>query len=154
MTSDRGIESRANRFAVSNAFRQSCVELSDIVTRVGCDPFRNPAVFAWYEQLGEFLLIPSSPSHIQFLPLHRGPRGGRQLEVALVPVDLELEGRPSIHAATNLKGHDRTVSDDAIDNELVGGSLGDELAAFLDRDAIVLANDECGQLTKFAETTA
>src|ERR1700730_9155867 len=66
------IESGANRFAISNAFRQSRVELSDIVTRVGCDPFRNPAVFAWYGQLGEFLLTTSSPSHIQFLPLHRG----------------------------------------------------------------------------------
>ena len=72
MTSDGGIESRANRFAISNAFRQPHVKLSDIVTRVGRDPFRNPAVFAWYGQLGEFPLITSSPSHIQFLPLHRG----------------------------------------------------------------------------------
>ena len=72
MTSDGGIESRANRFAISNAFGQSRVKLSDIVTRVGRDPFRNPAVFTWYGQLSEFLLITSSPSHIQFLPLHGG----------------------------------------------------------------------------------
>ena len=154
MTSDGSIKSRAGRFAVPNAFGQPRVKLSDIVTRVGREPFRNPAVFACYGQLGEFLVIPSSASHTQFLPLHRGPRGGRQLEVALVPVDLEQEGHPSIHAATNLKGHDRTVSDNAIDDELVGGSLGDQLAAFLDRDAIALANDECGKLTKFAEATA
>jgi hypothetical protein len=38
-------------------------------------------------------------------------------------VDLEQEGRPSIHAATDLKGHDRTVSDNAIDDELVGEVL-------------------------------
>src|SRR3984893_10500208 len=91
MTGNGGIESRANGFAISNAFRQSRVKLSDIVTRVGRDPLRNPAVFAWYGQLSEFLRITSIPSHIQFLPLHRGPRGGRQLEVALVPVDLEQE---------------------------------------------------------------
>ena len=72
MSSDGGIESRANRFAISNAFRQSRVRLSDIVTRVGRNPLRHPAIFAWYGQLGEFLLITSSPSHIQFLPLHRG----------------------------------------------------------------------------------
>ena len=72
MTSDGSIKSRADRFAVPNAFGQPRVKLSDIVTRVGCDPFRNPAVFAWYGQLGEFPLITSSPSHIQFLPLHRG----------------------------------------------------------------------------------
>jgi hypothetical protein len=69
-------------------------------------------------------------------------------------VDLEQEGRPSIHAAANLKGHDRTVSDNATADELVGGSLGDQLAAFLDTDAIALANDEYGKLTKFAEATA
>jgi hypothetical protein len=69
-------------------------------------------------------------------------------------MDLEQEGRPSIHATTNLKGHDRTVSDNAIDDELVGGSLGDQLAGFLDRDTVALAHDECGKLTKFAEATA
>jgi hypothetical protein len=72
MTSDGGIESRADGFAISNAFGQSRVELSDIVTRVGRHPFRHPAVFAWYGQRSEFLLITSSPPHIQFLPLHRG----------------------------------------------------------------------------------
>src|ERR1700730_6970969 len=154
MTSDGSIKSRADKVAVPNAFGQPRVELSDIVTRVGCDPFRNPAVFAWYGQLGEFLLTTSSPSHIKFLPLHRGSVSGRQLEVALVPVDLEQEGRPSIHAAANLKGHDRTVSDNATADELVGGSLGDQFAAFLDRDAIALANDECGKLTKFAKAIA
>ena len=64
MTGNGGIEAMANQFAISNVFRQSRVKLSDIVTRVGRDPFRNPAVFAWYEQLGEFLLITPSPSHI------------------------------------------------------------------------------------------
>ena len=53
-------------------------------------------------------------------------------------MDLEQEGRPSICATTNLKGHDRTVSDNAIDDELVGGSLRDQFAAFLDRDAVAL----------------
>jgi hypothetical protein len=47
MTGNGGIESRANRFAISNAFRQSCVELSDIVTRVGRNPLRHPAIFLW-----------------------------------------------------------------------------------------------------------
>src|ERR1700719_476791 len=128
MTGNGGIESRANRFAISNAFRQSRVKLSDIVTRVGRDPFRHPAVFAWYGQLGEFLLIPSSPSHIQFLPLHRCPRGRRQLEVAQVPMNLEQERRSSVHPATDLKGYDRTVSDNPIDDKLVGHGLGDQFA--------------------------
>src|SRR5580704_13693212 len=154
MTGNGGIESRANRFAISNAFRQSRVKLSDIVTRVGRDPFRHPAVFAWYGQLGEFLLIPSSPSHIQFLPLHRRPRSGGKLEVALVPVNLEQERRSSVHAAADLKGYDRTVSDNAIDDELVGHGLGHQLAGFLDRDTVALAHDECGKLAKFAETIA
>ena len=69
-------------------------------------------------------------------------------------MDLEQERRPSVHPATDLKGYDRTVSDNAIDDELVGRGLGDQLADFLDRDAIALANDECGKLTKFAEATA
>src|ERR1700751_4130116 len=105
MTSDGSIKSRADRFAVPNAFGQPRVKLSDIVTRVGRDPFRHPAVFAWYGQLGEFLLIPSSSAHIQFLPLHRGPRSGGKLEVALVSVDLEQESCPPVHAATDRKVH-------------------------------------------------
>ena len=72
MTSDRGIESRANRFAIPNAFRQSRVELSDIVTRVECNPLRHPAIFLWDWQLSEFLRITSRPFHIEFLSLHRG----------------------------------------------------------------------------------
>src|SRR5260370_33736258 len=99
MTSDGSIKSRADRFAVPDAFRQSRVKLGDIVTRVGRDPFRNPAVFAWYGQLSEFLLITSSPSHIQFLPLHRGSRGGCQLDVALGPAALEPERRATAHSA-------------------------------------------------------
>src|ERR1700720_1904276 len=152
MTSDGSIKSRAGRFAVPNAFGQPRIKLSDIVTRVGGDPFRHPAVFAWWGQFGEFLLIPASPSHIQFLPLHRGPRGSRQAEIALVPVNLEQERRSSVHAATDLKGYDRTVSDNAIDDKLVGHSLGHQLAGFLDRDTVALAHDECGKLAKFAET--
>ena len=62
MTGNGGIEAMANRFAISNVFRQSRVKLSDIVTRVGREPFGNPAVFSWYGQLSEFLLITSSPS--------------------------------------------------------------------------------------------
>ena len=96
MTSDGSIKSRADKVAVPNAFGQPRVKLSDIVTRVGCDPFRNPAVFAWFGQLGEFLLTTSSPSHIQFLPLHRRARSGGKLEVALVPVDLEQERRAAV----------------------------------------------------------
>src|SRR5260370_8461513 len=136
MTGNGGIESRANRFAISNAFRQSRVKLSVIVTRVGRAPFRNPGVFAWYGQLGEFLLITSSPSHIQFLPLHGGARGRSELEVALVPVDLEQEGCPPVHPATDLKGYDRTVPDSPIDDKLVGHSLGHQFAALLDTDTL------------------
>src|SRR6202030_566707 len=154
MTSDGSIKSGADRFAVPNAFGQPRIKLSDIVTRVGRDPFRHPAVFAWYRQLGEVLLIPSSPSHIQCLPLHRGPRGGRQAEIALVPVYLEQESRPAVHAATDLKGYDRTVSDDALDDKLVGGGLGDQFAGFLDKHTVALAHDECGKLAKFAEAIA
>src|ERR1700732_3804028 len=141
MTSDGSIKSGADRFAVPNAFGQPRIKLSDIVTRVGRDPFRHPAVFAWYGQLGEFLLIPSSPSHIQFLPLHRGPRGGRQAEIALVPVNFEQERRSSVHAATDLKGYDRTVSDNTIDDKLVRHGLADQFAGFLDRYTAALAHD-------------
>ena len=35
-------------------------------------------------------------------------------------MDLEQEPRPSVHPATDLKGYDRTVSDNAIDDKLVG----------------------------------
>ena len=69
-------------------------------------------------------------------------------------MDLEQERRPSVHPATDLKGYDRTVSDNAIDDELVGHGLGHQLAGFLDRDAVALAHDECGKLAKFAETIA
>ena len=69
-------------------------------------------------------------------------------------MDLEQEGRPSVHTATDLKAYDRTVSDNPIDDELVGGGLGDYLARFLKRDAVALAHDERGKLAKFAEAIA
>ena len=67
----------------------------------------------------------------------------------MVPVDLEQERRPSVHPATDLKGYDRAVSDNAIDDELVGHGLGHQLAGFRDRDTVALAHDECGKLAKF-----
>jgi hypothetical protein len=117
MPSDGGVKTRTDRFAVPDAFGQSRVKLRDIVTRVGRDRFRYRAVFAWDGQLDELLLINSSPSHIQFLPLHRCPRSSRELEVALFGVYLEQERRPSVHATENLKGHDRIVSDNAVRDE-------------------------------------
>jgi hypothetical protein len=71
----------------------------------------------------------------------------------LVPVDLEQERRPSVHPATDLKGYDRTVSDDAIDDKLVGHGLGDQFAGFLDKDTVALAHDECGKLAKIIRST-
>ena len=76
------------------------------------------------------------------------------MEVALVPVDLEQERRPSVHPATDLKGYDRTVSDNAIADKLAGRVFGDHLAGFLERDAVALAHDERSNLAKFAETIA
>jgi hypothetical protein len=35
-------------------------------------------------------------------------------------VDFEQERRPSVHPATDLKRYNRTVSDNAIDDKLVG----------------------------------
>src|SRR5271166_5132630 len=69
-------------------------------------------------------------------------------------MNLEQERRSSVHAATDLKGYDRTVSDNTIDDKLVGHGLGDQFAGFLDRDMVALAHDECGKLAKFAETIA
>jgi hypothetical protein len=46
-------------------------------------------------------------------------------------VDLEEEGRPSVHAATDLKGYNRALSDNPVDDDLVGDGLGDQLAGFL-----------------------
>jgi hypothetical protein len=59
-------------------------------------------------------------------------------------VDLEQERRPSVHPATDLKGCDRTVSDTAIDDELVGHGLDRQLAGFLDRDTVAVASCGCG----------
>ena len=154
MTSDGGIESRANRFAISNPFRQSRVKLRDIVTRIVREAFRNPAVFDRNRQLGQFLGITSRPFYPQFLPLHGGSRSGGELEVALFAMDLEQERRPSVHAATDLKGYGGTLSDNPVDDDLVGHGLGDQLAGFLERYAVALAHDERGKLAKFAEAVA
>ncbi len=72
----------------------------------------------------------------------------------MVPVDLEPERRPSIHPATDLKGYDRTVSDNTIDDKLVRHGLGDQFVGFLDKYAVALAHDESGKLTKFAKAIA
>ena len=154
MTGNGGVESRADRFAVPDAFGQSHVQLCDIVTRVGRNPFRHPAVFAWDGQLGQFLSITSRPFDIQLLPLHRGARGGGELEIALVPVDFEQERCPPVHAATDLKGYDGTVTDNAVHDELVGRGLRDQFAGFLERYAIRLALDKRGQLAKLAQAVA
>jgi hypothetical protein len=47
-------------------------------------------------------------------------------------VDLEQERRPSVHPATDLKGYGGTLSDNPVDDDLVGHGLGDQLAGFLD----------------------
>ena len=52
-------------------------------------------------------------------------------------MDLEQEGCPSVHASTDLKGHDRTVSDNAIDDELEIGKGFDQRAAGKLRQAYV-----------------
>src|SRR5215471_19816976 len=148
MTSNGSIEVGTDRFAVPDALSHSRVKLRDIVAGVGRDPSRNPAVFAWNGQLGELLLIASSPSDIQLLPLHRCPRSRRQLEIALFAVDLENEGCPSVHATADLKGHDSTVSDNAVDDELVGHGLCDDFARFLDRYAVPLAHHKGSKLAK------
>ena len=154
MTSNCSIEVGTDRFAVPDALSHSRVKLRDIVAGVGRDPSRNPAEFAWNGQLGELLLIASSPSDIEFLPLHRCPRSRRQLEVALFAVDLEQERRPSVHATANLKGNYGTVSDNTVDDELVGHGLCDDFAGFLDRNAVALAHDAGGELAKFAKAIA
>jgi len=41
-----------------------------------------------------------APFQVQFLTLHRGTRSGGKLEVALVPVDLEREGCPSVQGVS------------------------------------------------------
>ena len=69
-------------------------------------------------------------------------------------MDLEQERRPSVHAATDLKGYGGTLSDNAVDDELVGRGFGDQLAGFLERYAVALAHDERGKLAKFAEAVA
>src|SRR6516162_3626442 len=103
MTSDSGIESRANRFAAPDAFGQSHIELGDIVGRVGRHPFRHPAVFARNGQFRERPAIASRSLEIELLTLHGSTRSGSDLEVAVFPVDLEQEFGSSLHTATDLE---------------------------------------------------
>jgi hypothetical protein len=150
MTSDGGIESRADGSAISNAFRQSHVELGDIVARVRRHPFRHPAIFGGNGQIGECRVIISRRFKVQFLALHGSTRSGRELEVATFPMDLEQKLGSAPQAAPDLKGYDRTVSDNAIDDELVGGSLCDHLVCSLERDAVALAHHEGGKFLEAA----
>jgi hypothetical protein len=69
-------------------------------------------------------------------------------------VDLKQEGRPSVHAAADLEGDDGTLSNYAVDDELVGHGLRDQFSGFLDRYAIALAHGERSELAKFAEAVA
>jgi hypothetical protein len=69
-------------------------------------------------------------------------------------VDLEQERCPPLHAATDLKGYDGAVTDNAVHDELVGRGLGDQFAGFLDRYAAALAYYERGKLAKFTQTKA
>src|SRR5271155_1561674 len=154
MPSDGSVEPGIDGFAVPDVFGQSRVELCDIVTRVGRNPFRHPAIFAWDGHLGQFPRMTSRPFHIQFQPLHRGACGGGELEVALFAVDFEQERCPPVHATTDLKGYDSTVTDNAVHDELVGRGLCDQFAGFLDRYAVALAYYERGKLAKFAQAVA
>jgi hypothetical protein len=69
-------------------------------------------------------------------------------------VNLEQERCPPVHAATDLKGYDSSVTDDTAHDELVGHGLGDRFAGLLDRYAIALAHDERGKLAKLAQAIA
>jgi hypothetical protein len=46
-------------------------------------------------------------------------------------VDFEQERCPPVHAATDLKGYDSTVSDNTVHDELVGRGLCDLFVGFL-----------------------
>jgi hypothetical protein len=65
-------------------------------------------------------------------------------------MDLEQQLGSAPQAAPDLKGYDRTVSDNAIDDELVGGSLCDHLVCSLERDAVALAHHEGGKFLEAA----
>src|SRR3974390_1387348 len=154
MTSNSGIEARADGFALADAFRQSHVELGDIVARVRRHPFRHPAIFGGNRQIGECSVITPRPFKVQFLALHGSTGSGRELEVAAFPMDLEQKLASAPHAAPDLKAYDRTLSDNSVDDELVGGSLCNYLACSFERDAVALAHFERSNLTKFTEAMA
>ena len=69
-------------------------------------------------------------------------------------MDFEQERCPPVHAATDLKGYDSTVTHNAVHNELVGRGLCDQFAGFLDMYAVALAYDERGKLAKLAQAVA
>jgi hypothetical protein len=51
---------------------------------------------------------------------------------------------------TDLKGYDGTVTYNAVHDELVGRSLRNQFAGFLERYAVPLAHDKGGQFAKLA----
>src|SRR6516164_9615321 len=116
MTSNSGIEARADGFALADAFRQSHVELGDIVARVRWHPFRQPAIFGGNRQIGECRVITSRSFEVQFLALHGSTGSGRELEVATFPMDLKQKLGSAPHAAPDLKGYNCTVSDNSVDD--------------------------------------
>src|SRR6516162_7338473 len=123
MTNNRRIEARADGFALADAFRQSHVELGDIIARVPRHLFRQPAIFGGNGQVGGCRVITPRPFKVQFLALHGSTGSGRELEVATFPMDLEQKLGPTPHATPDLKGYDCTLSDNSVDDDLVGRGL-------------------------------
>src|SRR5215469_2620494 len=154
MPSDRSLEARTDGFAVPDTGGHFYIKLGNVVPGIRGDPFRYPAVVGWDRELGQFPGISSGPFHVQLLSLHRSPRSCRELDVALFTVDLEQEGGSAVHAAADLEGYDSTGSGNAVDDELVGHGLQNQLAGFLERYAVTLAHDERGDLAKFTQATA
>ena len=103
MTSNSGIEARADGFALADAFGQSHVELGDIISRVRWHPFRQPAIIGGNRQICECRVITPRPFKVQFLALHGSTRSGRELEVATFSVDLEQKLGSAPHAAPDLE---------------------------------------------------
>src|SRR5215469_14612635 len=53
MANDSSVEAGTDGFAVPDAVGQFCIKLSNVVTGIRGDPFRNPAVVGWYRELGQ-----------------------------------------------------------------------------------------------------
>ena len=69
-------------------------------------------------------------------------------------MDLEQEFVPSGHAAADLRGNDRAITDDPADDELIRHVLGDQFAGAFQRNLVALAHGKRRQLTEFAQAIA